>query len=214
MTTETTTTPAAGTDTPAAATPSGEQPNLLGGNTPGEGTPAAEAKPGTEPKTDGDKPAGEGEVKYEFKAPEGIEFDQPHLEKFTALAKELKLKPEDAQKAVDLVAAMELEKVQQHTETVKGWLAEVKADKELGGDKLAENLVVAKKTFDLLPEGDAKALRGLLNQTGLEAHPVFFRLFHAVGKALSEDKFVPGGKRPAVAGDMATRLYGNTPAQQ
>lgn len=215
MTTETTTTtPAAGTETPAAATPSAETPDLLGGDTPTEGTPAAEAKPGTEAKPGEAKPGeakpAEAEVKYEFKAPEGIEFDQPSLEKFTALAKELKLKPEDAQRAVDLVAQMELQKVNEHAETVKAWTNEVKNDKELGGDKLQDNLVIAKKTFSLLPEKDAAQLKEILNQTGLQAHPVFFRLFHAVGKALSEDSFVPGGKRPAPAGDAASRLYPTT----
>lgn len=214
MTTETATTETTPTATTTEGTPSAETPSLLGTDAPAAETPsAAEAKPGTEGET---KPKVEepAEVKYEFKPKEGVEFDPPSLDKFTALAKELKLSPEGAQQIVDLASEMELAHATAHAETVKGWLNEVKADKELGGDKLAENLAVARKTFSLLPEAQAKELKGLLNQTGLEAHPAFFRLFHAVGKALSEDSFVPGGKQPPAAKSMAERLYGNTPQTQ
>ena len=206
----TTTAPAVTGADPAAAQPSPDTPSLLGAETtppaaeakPGEG----EAKPDTEAKAD-EKPAAEAEIKYEFKPKDGVEFDTPQLDKFTALAKEHKLPADVAQKIVDLASEMELERVNQHTETVKGWLNEVKTDKELGGDKLAENLAVAKKTFDLLPAEQSKELKTLLNQTGLEANPLFFRLFHAVGKALSEDKFVPGGTRSAAPKSQAERLY-------
>lgn len=193
----------------AAAAPAGDAPGLLGTET----APVAEAKLG-----EGDPAAKPGDPvkavapEYKFVAPEGVEFDAPSLEKFTALAKELNLSPENAQKAVDLVSQMEVQRVQQHTETVKGWLSAVKADAELGGDKLAENLAVAKKTFSLLPEAMATELKGLLNQTGLEAHPVFFRLFHAVGKALSEDKFVPSGRAAAPPKTQAERLYPSSTA--
>jgi len=201
------TAPDATTTEAAAADPSPDTPSLLGAET----TPPAEvktddAKPDPDAKP-AEKPAAEEEIKYEFKPKDGVEFDAPQLDKFTALAKEHKLPADVAQKIVDLASEMELERVNQHTETVKGWLNEVKTDKELGGDKLAENLAVAKKTFDLLPAEQSKELKTLLNQTGLEANPLFFRLFHAVGKALSEDKFVPGGTRSVAPKSQAERLY-------
>lgn len=209
MTDTTTTTTTTDASTAAGDTSTGA--SLLGSEvttteTTTEAKTGEQAKPGTETKTE--------DVKYEFKTPDGIEFDAPHLEKFTTLAKEHKLAPDVAQKFLDLAGEMETARGQQHAETVKGWLATVKGDKELGGDKLAENLAVARKTFDLLPKEQADELKGLLNQTGLEAHPVFFRLFHAVGKALSEDSFVPGGKAPSAGvKDIASRLYpSSTPA--
>lgn len=207
MTTETTATETPSTTPGAESTPSADNPSLLGTDTPAETTETktgeAEAKPGAEET----KPA---EVEYKFEPLEGVQFDTPHLEKFTALAKEHKLPANVAQDIVKLASEMELARVAEHTETVKGWLGAVKADKELGGDKLPESLAVAKKTFGLLPKEQAAELKGLLNATGLEAHPAFFRLFHAVGKALSEDSFTPAGKAPAVVGDAASRLYPTT----
>lgn len=197
---------------PADATPSADTPALLGADAkPVDATPDPAAKPAEGDKPADDKPAAEPE--YKFEPLEGVEFDTPHLEKFTALAKELKLPPADAQKIVTLASEMELARAAEHATTVKGWLDAVKTDKELGGDKLAENLATARKTFSLLPAEQAAELKGLLNQTGLEAHPAFFRLFHAVGKALSEDQFVPAGKAATGAPKtLAERMYPQTSA--
>lgn len=199
--------PSAGTTPAVEVTAQPDAPGLLGTD-----DPVVEVKPGDEPAKPAEEPKPPAEVEYKFTAPDGVELDAPHLEKFTALAKELKLSPEHAQKAVDLVSQMELARIAEHAETVKGWLGAVKTDKELGGDKLPENLAVAKKVFSLLPEAQATELKGLLNQTGLEAHPVFFKLFHAVGKALSEDKFIPGGRAAVAPKSQAERLYPNTPS--
>ena len=146
------------------------------------------------------------EVKYEFKIPDGVETDQKTLDEFTKVAKELKLSPESAQKLVDLRAAAVQTAKEQHAATVAGWADAVKADKELGGDKLAENLAIAKKAIDLGPP----ELKTLLEDSGLGNHPAVFKWAHAVGKALSEDTFKAGSSAPAVGKSTASVLYGGT----
>lgn len=144
----------------------------------------------------------EGEVKYEFKMPEGIEADEKTLADFTKIARELKLKPEDAQKLVDLRSAAVAAAKEAHATTVKGWADAVKADKEIGGDKLTESLATAKKALDLAPP----ELKELLNDSGLGNHPALVKWAVAIGKALSEDTFKTGGTAPLQT-DNAKRLY-------
>lgn len=135
-------------------------------------------------------------VTYEFTTPEGIQLDAGRLEKFTALATELKLPADKAQALVDMAVEVEVQRVEAFNKQKVDWVEELKADKELGGDKLLQNLATAKKVFSILPEAQAKELKDLLNATGLEANPAFFRFFHAVGTRLSEDSFVPAGSNP------------------
>ena len=177
--------------------PNGDATTLLDG----QGQQQTETKPA-------DKQPGD-EVKYDFKAPEGIELNQSQLEQFTALAKEMKLPAEQAQKVVDLAIKAEQARMEAHSKLVSGWADEVKADKEIGGDKLNENLATAKKALDLGPP----ELKALLNDSGLGNHPAVVKWAVAVGKALSEDKFVPAGQGAPAKGDAASRLYPNTPSQ-
>lgn len=208
MTTETT---AAGADT----TQAGDQASTAAQAAGADGKPNGDAttlldgqgQQQTETKPEGKQP-GE-EVKYDFKAPEGMELNQPMLEQFTALAKEMKLPAEQAQKVVDLAVKAEQARMEEHSKLVKGWADEVKGDKEIGGDKLTENLATAKKALDLGPP----ELKALLNDSGLGNHPAVVKWAIAVGKALSEDKFVPAGQAAPAKGDVASRLYPNTPSQ-
>ena len=186
--------------------PGGTQQGADGGAT----TPPTQqgAATTTTPPADdkGAPPAPPAEVKYEFKAPEGVEFDKDRLTKFTELAKTHKLSPEAAQAVVDL----EAERVQAHLDLRKQWVDQVKGDKELGGDKLTENLATAQKAFSLLPEGEAAELKSLLNLSGFGDHPSVVRWMHAVGKMLSEDKHVPGSNQPpATPPSTAQRMYPN-----
>lgn len=187
-------------------TPGEGQATAEGVKAPGEGTPEAVAKATTE-GTKTDATAAEAEVKYEFKLPDGVEPDQKTLDEFTKVAKELKLSPENAQKLVDLRSAAVVAAKEQHAATVKGWADEVKADKDLGGDKLPESLATAKKAIDLGPP----ELKALLEESGLGNHPAVFKWAHAVGKALSEDTFKAGTSAPVESKSTASVLYGGTP---
>ncbi len=192
----------------AATTEAGGQQNTAEGTQPEAGKQGAECTQTTEP-AEGTKPADTpAEIVYEFKAPEGMTLDQAQVEKFTAIAKELKLPADKAQAMVDLVTEVEVQRHQEHESLKAKWADEIAQDKELGGDKLTETLATAKKVYSLLPAEEAESFKAMLNASGFGNHPSMVRLLHAVGKALSEDKFVPGGASPAGADiGIAQRMY-------
>jgi len=198
------TTPAPATDVTSAAS---EQTSTEGQTSAPEGADAG---------TEGDTPVQQTTLgapeKYEFTPAEGAAFDDVVIGELSSVAKELDLSQGAAQKLVDrlgpkiaertLVAQAEAFKA-----TNEEWVASAKADKEFGGDKLNENLAVAKKALDAFGTPE---LRELLNTTGIGNHPEFIRAFYRAGLTVSEDKFVSGGTRPAARNtDHATALYGN-----
>ena len=139
-----------------------------------------------------------------FTAPEGHELDSATADAFAGVAKELGLTQDAAQKVVDKMAP---HLAQRQAEQIKAvheqWREQSTADKEFGGDKLAENLGLAKKAMDTFASPELKAL---MNQTGLGNHPEVIRMFVKAGKAISEDSFVAGKAAPPASGD-ARRLY-------
>lgn len=147
----------------------------------------------------------EAEVVYEFAAPEGVELDKTSTEAFIEIAKELKLPKEQAQKVVDLAIKREQARTEAFEKQAQEWEASVKSDKELGGDKLPETLAVCRKAIDLGPP----ELKELLNSTKMGNHPAVVKWAYAVGKALSEDRFVQGGTPPKGSADTAKTLYPN-----
>lgn len=163
-------------------------------------------------KADGEKPAGAPEQYEPFKLPDGVTIDPADSEALQAYAKEHNLSQESAQKLADLGAKQaqtfvsKLQEAQEARNTE--WANASKADKEFGGDKLKENLAVAKTFLDAhgTPE-----LRQFLDASGLGNHPELIRLMVRAGKAISEDTAVQGGN-PGTTGsvDIATALYGNS----
>jgi hypothetical protein len=143
---------------------------------------------------------------YDLKMPEGVELDQAATTEFTAIAKELKLDQAAAQKLADIGAKMAQRQADAHAQLVETWTEQVKTDKEIGGDKLAENLGVARKAIDTFGSPELKAL---LNSTGLGNHPEVVKLAFKVGKAISEDGFVSGSPKGNTTNDPAKKLFPN-----
>lgn len=183
-------------------------------------TPAAstEAKP-AEPaaaKTDDAtaKPAEPAkEVVYEFKLPEGVEFKGELLDELKATAKDLGLTQEQAQRVADLGAkqaqGFAAQLVEQQKTLTAEWANQTTTDKEIGGDKLAENLAVAKKALDAFGSPELKTL---LNQTGFGNHPDVVRFMVKAGKAISEDgKLITGSAAQVdrASVPIENRLYPN-----
>lgn len=140
---------------------------------------------------------------YDLKMPDGVELDKAAADEFTAIAKELKLDQASAQKVADIGAKMAQRQAEAHTKLVETWVEQVKSDKEFGGDKLQENLAVAKKALDTFGTPE---LRDVLNSTGLGNHPEVIRAFYKAGKAISEDRFVQGAPAAAVT-DPAKKMF-------
>jgi hypothetical protein len=142
---------------------------------------------------------------YDLKMPDGIELDQASADEFTAIAKELKLDQGSAQKLADIAAKQAQRQVEAHSKLVESWVDKVKADKDIGGDRLEENLGIARKALDTFGTPE---LRDVLNASGLGNHPEVIRAFLKAGKAISEDKFVTGSPKGAET-DIARKLFPN-----
>lgn len=219
--------PADGGAAPAAsepATTTGDNPAPAGepaqkeGETPQTGSDSAkpaEDKPADGQKQEGDKPAEKKESdkpegapeKYEFQAAEGVELDTEALKEFEPVAREMNLTNEQAQKLVDvypkILAGVQQRQAEAWQQTTEQWAADVKADKEIGGDKLPSNLSAAQRALD---QFGTPELKEYLNTTGLGNHPDLVKTFVKIGKAMSEDGMVTGsndGQRSA-----AEVLYG------
>ena len=140
---------------------------------------------------------------YELNMPDGVQLDKAAADEFTAIAKDLKLNQEQAQKVADIGAKMAQRQAEAHANLVSSWVEQVKADKVIGGDKLEENLAVARKAMDVFGTPE---LKDVLNSTGLGNHPAVIKAFYQAGKAISEDRFVTGSpKGPAT--DMAKTMF-------
>ena len=176
-----------------------------------------------------------GSLSYaDFKVPEGVSLNPELLAEFAGIAKGFGLQQEQAQALTDLgvklsgqlqakhgaeqsalqeafnvgegaVKSAEFVRPQALSAQVSQWEAAVKADAELGGDKLAENLAVAVKARDAL---GSPALLELLNKSGLGSHPELIRAFFKAGQLLAEDSLVSGGVKPAAV------AVGRTPFEQ
>jgi len=207
-----------GGDAPAPA----DDPSTPAGNEPPPADPAKPAaeqeKPEGENPVDADKPDGEKKQeekkpegapeKYEFKAAEGQELDAAALEQFEPIARELNLTNEQAQKMVDLYGTQILPMVQKQQaeawqKTTEQWAADVKADKEIGGDKLTASIGVAQRALETFGTPD---LKQYLNSTGLGNHPDLIKFCVKVGQAMSEDKVVTGG-HDGGSNDLVSAFY-------
>ncbi|WP_164038045.1 peptidase [Serratia marcescens] len=141
--------------------------------------------------------------KYEFTPPEGQELDANALAVFEPIAKELGLSQEQAQKLVDIYPQLQQQQAEAWSKQVADWGEQVKADKEIGGDKFNASVGAAQRALDQFGNPE---LREYLNASGLGNHPALVRFCAKVGKAMAEDTFVvpnQGGQRSA-----ADILYG------
>lgn len=141
---------------------------------------------------------------YQFQAPDGVELDPAVTGAFSEVAKELGLPQESAQKVLDKMAPILAARQSEQIQSARAdWLQASKADKEFGGERLAENLGVAKRALDAFATPE---LRELLDASGLGDHPEIIRAFYRAGKAISEDGFVAGQAGKTSPRD-ARRLY-------
>lgn len=170
--------------------------------------PAADAPaPEDKPETTEAAP----ETVYEFTMPEGVEIDPATLGNLTELSRELGLTKEQAQKVADLGAQQAQRWAQAQEQAINDvsaqWIDTVKTDKEIGGDRMAEKLAVAKRALDRFGSSE---LTQLLDESRLGNHPELIRAFYRAGKAISDDALVPGGRSVRGSNDPASRLYDNS----
>lgn len=231
--------PAPAPTTEAAPAPTPEPASLINEAAPKEAPKPAEAAK-SDPQTEAQKAAEEAKpaeapslidaskpIEYNFTFPEGITAENlPGLKNYTALAQELKLSPEAGQKILDLYlkevqsipATIERAQAEAWNQTQKAWQDAVKADPEIGGNRMQ---TVLQQCNGLIKEyggtaDEQKALRSALNITGAGNHPAVVRFLSRVAKGLAEPPPVPATDAkpaPSQARSRAERRYSPNGAQ-
>lgn len=174
---------------------------------------APDATPDTAPPTDTpapDAPTPDTPLAYaDFALPDGVEVDADTLDEARGLLAELKLPQEQAQRLVDFYAG----RMRRFGEAQAGawatlnekWVADVKADREIGGDRMAETMAAATRAMDRF---GTPGLREALMMTGAGNHPEIIRFVARVGRATAEDRFfAAAGASTDAARSAAQVLY-------
>lgn len=183
--------------------------------------------PAAEPKAAEPKPTLLGEKKDEPKAepvpfdaakitlPEGFEKDEKVFGDFAKVATELKLPQESAQKLVDLysgaVKAVGEANTKLWNDTKTEWESAVKADPEIGGDKLTPTVQQISRALDttLGAEG-AKSFKEAMEITGAGSHPAVVKALAKFATLLAEGGHVPGSPGKGKV-DTASLFFPNSP---
>lgn len=162
---------------------------------------------------DAEKPKdGEGKAPevYELEVPKDSSLPADRIEALKAHAKDKGLSKDQAQELlVRESAAVDSYKqsvVQKMAQNKTQWIEQASKDKEIGGEKFAENVLHAKRALDKY--GSAN-LKQELDSTGLGNHPELLRVFVRIGREMQDDKFIRPGTR-AVQKEKSTEelFYG------
>lgn len=175
----------------------------------GEAKPAttpAETKP-QEAKADPAKP-------YDLKLSDKATIDSAIATELAALAHKAGISQEHAQafadfmdaKAASFVDQIKQAQVQAHENQVKTWDEALKADKEIGGEKVAANLEQGRRALERFADKEAI---DFLRETGLNSNPLLARIFVRIGKAMGEDR-IAAGKTGTEANDLRS-IYKSMP---
>ncbi len=179
--------------------------------------PAKDADDGKKGDDDGKKADGKSDAKPDgapeeyaaFVMPEGVEVNKEGLEAFLPIAKELDLSQDQAQKLVGIQTKMLIaaeEKSQTDWASTKAeWRESAENDKEFGGEKLEESLVLIR---DAMKEWGSPELEKLMKATGFGDHPAILRHFYHLGQMKQEDGFSRGGDAGSGERDQAKILFG------
>ena len=209
-------------------TDSGTQQSLLGGAGGPEGgsasqgesllgsqTPPVEPQQGRQSAQTSDPQGAEpaknldAATQYEkFSLPEGFDYDDGKVSEFTALARELNLTQEQAQKLVDLHVRHWLGFEEQTRAQNEAWSKQAMEDPEFGGQKFTQSLRDAHRFINVF---GGEKLKLALDATGAGNHPEIFKAFARAGRILGEDQFVAGsgaaGARGGTFADLANTIY-------
>ena len=190
-----------------------------------------EAKPG-ETKPGDEKPKDQSlvtsvepstPIAYEaFKLPDGMKLDEAEATKFTSILGAHKVPQEAAQELINLYVhdVQHLVEVQRDmwNRTQEDWKNSVRADPELGGNRIETVLKTANSLIQQYggSSEEKTKLTQALSLTGAGNHPEIVRFLYRVGKALAEPKPVPAPSpsKPAPQSRSAARYGANGAPQQ
>ncbi len=155
---------------------------------------------------------------YAFEPPEGLDLDDEtkgRIDAFADTARDMGLTQDQYQALIeyDINRAQQLNDVavESWDRQVDGWRQSAKADKEIGGEKFAENLKVAENALKQFGDPDLRALfksPSPENPGGLAVgnHPAMLRFLNRVGKAIADPALLQGDAAPQTEGTLK-RMY-------
>lgn len=160
------------------------------------------------------EPVVEAPVSYEFKFADNVAPQAEKVAAFTEFAREMKMTPEQAQKAVDYFNDAATSFVQQQekaqtdawNDTRREWRNQIMADAEFGGAGFqTSSRAVARMRDELAssaPVGSPRYQREMAEfdnfcrYTGGGDHPALWRLLHNAAAKLDEPKMAPPNPKP------------------
>lgn len=132
--------------------------------------------------------------KYTLTMPEGVEVDQEMLDALGPDFKDMGLTNGQAQKLANKFIEIQTKRgetrMKDWGETLTKWVADAKADKEIGGDKFDTSVSNAHR---FLGKFGTPELREYLNASGGGNHPELIRVFAKAGELIREDNPAAGG---------------------
>lgn len=170
-------------------------------------------------KPDSQDAAPQAPEAYKFEnLPEGYTLDEAAAAEWSTTFKDLGLSQEQVDKLVAADAkrssaqseAMQQQIADAHRQQVGEWIAQVKADPEIGGAKFAENVEIARNAIKAYGSPE---LSQLLKDTGLGSHPALLKAFHKAGLELGEGKLHRTTTDVPAERSLAERMYPNYPKQ-
>ena len=147
----------------------------------------------------------------DFKLPEGMAIDAEGMKPAIDLFKESGLSQEQAQKFIDLATSREVAAAQKgqqaYVDMQNKWVSEIKADPEIGGEKLTANVAKVGQLIDRLA---IPGLREALDLTGAGNNPAITKAFVRLAQMTAEDRFAGGnGAAAAPPVSPAQAIYGD-----
>ena len=122
--------------------------------------------------------------------PEGYRIDVSTAEELGKVCRELNLSQSAYQKIIEKMSPALADRQAARLEEVKKeFLAQGRADKDMGGANWATTKAEASKAYVKFVDPETRAF---LKQTGLDCHPGIIRAFHNVQKAVADDTVVRG----------------------
>lgn len=183
------------------------------------GAPAGDPPkaPAVEPPKD--PPKAEAPVVFDaakLQLPEGMKADDQILGKFNGLFSDEKIDPQArAQGLLDLykesVQTIRTQQMDAWKTTNDGWVAEVKADPEVGGAKFGPTKATIAKAIDSLGPELSVAFRQGLDATGAGNHPAIWKGLAKWAATLTEGGHVNGSPPAGAKPSLKEAFYPNSP---
>jgi hypothetical protein len=166
-------------------------------------------------------------VEYSLTLPNDSGLDPAVVERTTAIARELGLSPDHAQKTLNFLSqeaataakAAGDAAIQSHQPGGDAWeqqQAEWKtaalADPVLGAGKPEALSAIVTRATQVVATFGSPELVTFLETSGLGSSPAVLKLLDNIGKAMKEDQLVIPSTAPGASKSAAEKLYGTTPS--